>query len=136
MKQYPSPGITVIWNPELCIHTGNCLRGSPAVFDRGRQPWIDVTAGNPEDIAHTIRTCPTGALTYLPGEGMEPESVESPTRVEVRPNGPLFLRGDIQVTNTSGDMLAELPRVALCRCGGSANKPFCDGSHRSNGFKG
>lgn len=49
-------------------------------------------------------------------------------------DGPLLLKGRIRQAPTPGAALVEHAEVALCRCGGSANKPFCDGSHRRNGF--
>lgn len=66
-----------------------------------------------------------------------PAESPEPTSVEVRENGPLFLRGDLTIaaphSATPGGEVKDT-RVALCRCGGSSNKPFCDGTHR-NGFQ-
>jgi CDGSH-type Zn-finger protein len=50
------------------------------------------------------------------------------------PKGPLFLRGRIQIRDAEERLIREDTRVALCRCGASENKPFCDGSHRRIGF--
>jgi CDGSH-type Zn-finger protein len=50
------------------------------------------------------------------------------------PNGPLFLRGQLRIVDGTG-VVREATRVALCRCGGSGNKPFCDGTHREIGFR-
>lgn len=57
-------------------------------------------------------------------------------KVQVRARGPLVLEGDFKLVDGQG---AEVPcgaarRVALCRCGASATKPFCDGSHYRTGF--
>ena len=49
-------------------------------------------------------------------------------------NGPLFVRGHVRIVDEQGIVQREATRLALCRCGGSGNKPFCDGSHRTNGF--
>jgi CDGSH-type Zn-finger protein len=49
-------------------------------------------------------------------------------------DGPLLLKGRIRYTPAAGAAAVEHAEVALCRCGGSASKPFCDGSHRRNGF--
>lgn len=58
-----------------------------------------------------------------------------PVRIIVRPNGPYFIEGPAAVVDLEGrEYRSDKPRIALCRCGGSAAKPFCDGSHRSNGF--
>jgi uncharacterized Fe-S cluster protein YjdI len=133
-KVYERPEIRVWWDASRCIHTGRCLRGLPEVFDVNARPWIDVSAASPERIAATIRTCPTGALRY-DGSGVEPEQPDEPTSVEVRPNGPLLVRGRLRIRTATGEVLAEEPRVALCRCGASENKPFCDNSHRLIGFR-
>lgn len=56
-------------------------------------------------------------------------------QILVLADGPLLLRGDVVVEDTDGTVLREGPQVALCRCGGSANQPFCDGAHGSTGFQ-
>ena len=66
--------------------------------------------------------------------GLQEEGTDE-TLVEARPNGPLFLRGRIRIEDADGNPIREDTRVALCRCGGSANKPFCDGTHKKNGFR-
>jgi len=53
--------------------------------------------------------------------------------VDVRENGPNFLRGDLTVSAPGGTVRDT--RVALCRCGASSNKPYCDGTHRQIGFQ-
>lgn len=55
--------------------------------------------------------------------------------INVRPNGPLIVTGDFKLLDSEGNAYTvENERVVLCRCGGSSNKPFCDGTHRTNGF--
>ena len=55
--------------------------------------------------------------------------------VKVRESGPYLIRGKITLTDADGNLYSiEGENVALCRCGGSHTKPFCDGSHRENGF--
>ncbi len=57
------------------------------------------------------------------------------TTIKVRESGPYLVRGPLTLTDADGNVYAAAgENVALCRCGGSATKPFCDGSHRSNGF--
>jgi uncharacterized Fe-S cluster protein YjdI/CDGSH-type Zn-finger protein len=134
-KEYGNDRIVVTWEPAYCIHTGNCLRGLPTVFDSWRRPWIEVDEASADEIAEVVMTCPTGALHFrrLDGGPQEPESVE--TTVELRPNGPMFVRGKVRIQDPSGHLLREDRRIALCRCGGSENKPFCDGTHRKIGFR-
>ena len=58
-------------------------------------------------------------------------------RLEVEPqvDGPLVVRGNLEITAGTGRVVARVTKTALCRCGGSANKPFCDGTHARNGFR-
>lgn len=55
-------------------------------------------------------------------------------RIMVRPDGPLIARGNVEVLDAEGQVLFNGDDVALCRCGASGNKPFCDGSHKESGF--
>ena len=57
--------------------------------------------------------------------------------IMVRPDGPLICKGDSEITllNAEGEVILKDKEFALCRCGLSNNKPFCDGSHKTNGFK-
>ena len=57
--------------------------------------------------------------------------------IMVRPDGPLICGSDsvVLVQDADGNIIAQEKELALCRCGGSANKPFCDGSHKRNGFQ-
>ena len=134
-RVYASDAIEVDWEPRLCIHTGNCWRSLPKVFDAERRPWIDVDAADADAIASTVLTCPTGALHFRLRNGGREEEPEEPVTIEPRPNGPLFVRGRIQIEDADGNVIREDTRLALCRCGGSENKPFCDGTHRRIGFE-
>lgn len=51
-------------------------------------------------------------------------------------NGPYLVSGSVKLTDPNGREIAHPEQMALCRCGGSSNKPFCDGTHLSNGFDG
>lgn len=136
-REYEANGLRVIWDASRCIHVGKCLRALPEVFDVQARPWVDMEGAEPEQIAAAVRTCPTGALRHegtRDGEFVEP--VEEPTAVEVRPNGPLYVRGRTRILGPGGVVISEENRVALCRCGASENKPFCDNSHRLIGFRG
>lgn len=55
--------------------------------------------------------------------------------ITVRENGPYFVKGPITLVDAAGDEFrVEREVIALCRCGGSSNKPFCDGTHSRIGF--
>lgn len=134
-RTYRNDRIAVFWEPRLCIHVGHCFRGLPEVFQPMQRPWVRVDAATADRIADVVMTCPTGALHFERLDGGPQEVELDQTMIEARPNGPLFVRGRIRITAPSGEVLREDTRVALCRCGHSNNKPFCDGSHRRVGFR-
>lgn len=65
------------------------------------------------------------------------QSEQEPVTIcEVRENGSLLVLGTLEVRMPDGTVLTKGPRTSFCRCGASANKPFCDGAHRNIGFIG
>jgi uncharacterized Fe-S cluster protein YjdI/CDGSH-type Zn-finger protein len=134
-RVYANDRIEVAWEPAFCIHVAECLRGLPAVFDNQRRPWITIDNGSPDEIGEVIERCPTGALHFRRRDRGPQEPVPEETTVQERPNGPLFVRGKIRIVGQDRKLVREDVRVALCRCGASQNKPFCDGSHRRVGFR-
>ena len=81
-----------------------------------------------------IEQCPSGARTCaVDGETFEPDL---PVEVAVIPDGPLWVSGGIAVMQSNGTALETRNRVTLYRCGESASKPLCDGSHKDAGFTG
>lgn len=134
-RVYQNERIAVYWEPKLWIHAGNCYRGLPEVFQPQSRPWVSVDAAEPDKIAEVIMTCPTGALHFerLDGDPQEPQHEK--TTINARPNGPLFVRGAVEIVGPGGHLIRKDTRVALCRCGHSENKPFCDGTHRQIGFR-
>ena len=127
--------IEVLWEPKLCIHAGYCFRGLPEVFQPESRPWVKMDEATAERIAEVVMTCPTGALHFerLDGGPQEPQPEE--TTINARTNGPLYVRGSLRILGPGGQFIRKDTRVALCRCGHSENKPFCDGSHRRVGFR-
>ena len=134
-RVYKNDQIAIYWEPGLCIHVGNCFRGLPKVFDPQARPWVAIDADTADRIARVVETCPTGALHYERLDGGAQESVPAETTIDARPNGPLFVRGPLKIIEVGGHVIREDTRAALCRCGHSKNKPFCDGTHRLIGFK-
>ena len=64
--------------------------------------------------------------------------MDEPVVIRCRENGPLVVLGEVKVVDHLGNAFvvpAGKPALALCRCGQSSIKPFCDGSHRANGFQ-
>lgn len=136
-RTYETDEVRVLWDATRCTHVATCLNALPEVFDVRRRPWIDVSGASAQEIAETVQLCPTGALRYEAlAESLRDEQPDEPTTVEIRPNGPMVVRGHIKITDGRGEVLAEENRVSLCRCGASENKPFCDNTHRAIGFRG
>lgn len=135
-KPYTSPDITVTYDVKRCIHVAECVRRLPQVFDTEKRPWIQPNNATADEIAATVERCPSGALQYTRHDGGAAEPIPEETTIQVRPNGPLFVRGNVKITDVNGTLLSESIRTALCRCGQSENKPFCDNTHRKIGFKG
>jgi uncharacterized Fe-S cluster protein YjdI len=67
LQSYEGEGITVTFDPNICTHSANCVRGLPAVFDTRRQRWVDVTAATADEIAAQVAKCPSGALQVRRG---------------------------------------------------------------------
>ncbi|MBP7549977.1 MAG: (4Fe-4S)-binding protein [Gemmatimonadaceae bacterium] len=61
-QTYEAPGITVTFDPGICIHSAVCVRGLPAVFDVRRKRWIHAEAASPDEVAAQVARCPSGAL--------------------------------------------------------------------------
>ena len=59
---------------------------------------------------------------------------DGPLHIDPQVNGPLQIRGNLEITSGTGRMVARVTNARLCRCGGSQNKPYCDGTHAKNGF--
>lgn len=64
-KRYSNGEITVIWQPDLCRHTGICARGLPLVFNPSRRPWIELEHADTGTIVGQVDRCPSGALTWV-----------------------------------------------------------------------
>jgi uncharacterized Fe-S cluster protein YjdI len=147
-KDYRAEGITVHWRAERCIHSQRCVDGLPEVFDRDARPWIRPDAAPADALAAVIDTCPSRALTYTRTDGAEPgpgaarPDEDAPAGdgaevvVNVKRNGPIAIVGPVRVVDDDGNVLSTGDRTFLCRCGGSSSKPFCDGTHKQNGFEG
>ena len=131
-RAYVAPGVTVYYDARRCVHVANCVRGLPEVFDTAQRPWIQPWQAPAERVAAVVRTCPTGALHYAL-EASEPERPADPTTVRPIPDGPLVMSGNLTLQTPGGEVRDV--RAALCRCGGSGNKPFCDGTHLEIGWK-
>lgn len=130
-RAYAGAGVTVYYDARRCLHVANCVRGLPEVFRPQERPWIQAGNAPAQAVAAVVRSCPTGALHYVL-EGGEPEQPDATTTITPSPDGPLMIRGNLVIRAPGGEQREV--RAALCRCGQSGNKPYCDGTHRKVGW--
>lgn len=123
---------TIRDNRGICAHVGYCTDGLPKVFQMGVEPWIDPDAETLEKIIQTIEKCPSGALSYSMDGVLYNKFSENP-EIKIIEDGPYFVRGSIELHDK--DQPESEEHYALCRCGKSKNKPFCDGQHWYTKFK-
>jgi CDGSH-type Zn-finger protein len=135
VKHFAGIEITVHFNKLQCAAAEECSRGLPRVFRHGDvtrflsgKGWIQPDREPVEKVIEVIRRCPSGALRYeIRGETGPDHSI--PQRIRIRKNGPYEVTGNIPL-RTSFWMEGQTRQIyALCRCGASRNKPFCDSSH-------
>ena len=129
-KEFTGPVLDLTDAPTMCVHARFC--------DRAGGIWkLTEQSDDPEarEIAiEEARDCPSGRLVVWDKEGNEIEPEFEPEIVLVEDpfegvSGPLWVRGGITIECADGTTYEVRNRVTLCRCGKSANKPFCDGSH-------
>lgn len=111
------------------------MRGLPQVFDTAKKPWIEPSHSSADTIAQVIHRCPSGALRYERLDGGADEPIPNEVTGTFSENGPLYLQGNLRLEDADGKIIFEGTRVALCRCGASSNKPFCDRSHQDVNFQ-
>jgi CDGSH-type Zn-finger protein len=131
---YEGKEITIFDNRAICAHAGFCTDGLKSVFRMNAEPWIEPDAAAVDEVIATIRKCPSGALSYA-RNGVEASSPPRAPVVTVMNDGPYAVTGGIELVAVPFGEGASREHYTLCRCGGSKNKPFCDGTHWSIGFK-
>lgn len=135
-KQYTNNEVTVVWEPEKCIHSGICFKGLPDVFQPRERPWVKIDKASTEELVNQVKQCPSGALGFFMNGEKDQSSEVLETKVEVLKNGPLLVYGTLCVTYKDGSQETKNKTTAFCRCGMSDNKPYCDGTHVKNDFRG
>lgn len=130
---YRGAAIVVSFNRLQCSASERCAKALPLVFRDGEKPWIQPDRADADIIIEVVRRCPSGALRYTRHGQSGPTDVNAPS-IHIARNGPYEVQGfDLETENWSEGASHE--RFTLCRCGGSKNKPFCDGTHRSIKFQ-
>ncbi|MDR0744096.1 MAG: (4Fe-4S)-binding protein [Tannerella sp.] len=142
VREYTNGEVTIVWQPKYCIHATFCWRESPEIFDPEKRPWVHASGISSEKIIKQVERCPSEALTYYYNDRKDEyvKKSETPavteTQIEVTPNGPLIVTGNVKIINDKGETEIRYDTTALCRCGGTKTPPYCDGTHVEIGFKG
>jgi CDGSH-type Zn-finger protein/uncharacterized Fe-S cluster protein YjdI len=132
---YPGKTIDVTWDERLCIHIGECGKSEGDLFIGGRDPWCQPDLTSVDNTIDVVERCPSGALAYSCKDGNKTEIATAKNTVHLVYNGPLYLRGELNIDDATDDMPGTEFRAALCRCGHSKNKPFCDNNHLEANFE-
>jgi len=135
VKEYSNKDLTVVWKPDVCIHAKLCWKGLLHVFNPQNRPWVNIDGASSERIIKQVNACPSGALSIkkeLKNEIMEGNNI----KINVAENGPLLVNGTCEIVKSDGSTEIKDKVTAFCRCGASANKPYCDGQHRKVNFIG
>lgn len=128
-RTYSGSEADISFEGRRCIHAERCVHGLPGVFDPDSRPWINPDGGSAEGIAAVVGRCPTGAISMIRHDGGPEEIADDRVSISVVPDGPLHARGALSVGLPGETEKLEEKRAAFCRCGRSANKPFCDNAH-------
>ncbi|MEZ4301099.1 MAG: CDGSH iron-sulfur domain-containing protein [Polyangiaceae bacterium] len=130
VQEYRGQKVLIRFEGKKCIHARHCVLGRPDVFiPNAPGAWIQPDGASAEAVAHIANNCPSGAITYERLDGGEQESPPKVNTARIRENGPVALHAEMEL---GGEKML---RATLCRCGASANKPYCDGSHATAGFQ-
>lgn len=129
---YEGDGLTIDDDLSLCTQAGYC-------GDRFANVWAMLAKSSDPEVRERIRRmsmlCPSGRIvTRVEGSEVGDEIAYEPS-VAVIADGPIWVRGKVQVVGADGEPYEVRNRQTLCRCGASRNKPFCDGRHKRIGFE-
>lgn len=130
--KYKGKKITINDDRGICSHAGYCTSGLPKVFRMGVEPWINADGETVDKIIETIKKCPSGALSYEIEDELF-DHFSDAAEIQITEDGPYFVKGSIALKDK--DTPESKEHFALCRCGHSRNKPFCDGQHWYQKFR-
>jgi CDGSH-type Zn-finger protein/truncated hemoglobin YjbI len=140
---YVGQQVTILDNRGTCQHSGLCSERLATVFRAGQEPFIAPSGGRMDEIIRAVRDCPSGALNFAIDAREAREQVDLDNhrepRIEMSKDGPYRVTGRIPLVDAVGreharNQGASHEHYALCRCGQSRNKPFCNGMHCYVGF--
>ncbi len=133
-KLYQGKDIDVSFELKRCIHAAECGHRLQVVFDVAKRPWVQQDNATADEVQDTIEHCPSGALKFIRHDGGEQEQVPAENVIVITESGEYRVHADAALVTMNDEEIAEEYRMTLCRCGESANKPFCDNTHRKARF--
>ena len=133
METVQGRDVTIVFDGKRCVHARNCVLSHPEVFVPNVQgEWIYPDAAPAAEVVRIGQNCPSGAIRVLwRDDRVGSDAPPIVNTLRVRENGPLALEAPVLLAGVA----LEGPRATLCRCGASANKTFCDGSHTAAGLR-
>jgi CDGSH-type Zn-finger protein len=130
-RMFKGTGVVMSDNHSFCTHAGFC-------GDRFTSVWQMIRRTDDPRVRERLKAmvdrCPSGTLAHAPDLESPDEEPVFERGIGVVKDGPYWVRGGIAVQSADGSTYEVRNRMTLCRCGGSENKPFCDGTHWENGF--
>lgn len=135
IQDYQGERARILFNRSICSGAARCVGSLPEVFrSDSSDNWIHPDSGEIADIRRVVGDCPSGALSMsLEGAPVPPVTRVDPS-IEIVRNGPYIVEA-IELRGVEWHTEANTTKYALCRCGLSKNKPFCDYSHAEKGWK-
>jgi len=132
-KTYSNGEVTIVWKPDLCVHSTKCFRGLPEVFNPRVKPWIEPGQASTSSIVDQVQMCPSGALSIeappipavVDDTPLNPEERPS-VSIQVQDSGPYLVSGPVTVKLPNGTEVIHAVTTALCSCGKSGVMPSCD----------
>lgn len=117
--------LTLWFDAKRCIHARFCVTGAPETFVANADgDWLYPDNTDTEQLIHIAKQCPSGAIQIQRKDDRPDETPPQINTVRIYENGPLAVQAEIIL-----DGISDGTRRMLCRCGKSADKPYCDGSH-------
>jgi CDGSH-type Zn-finger protein/truncated hemoglobin YjbI len=141
LDTYAGQGATITDNRGTCAQSGFCTDRLPTVFRARQEPFVAPNGGRLDEIIRAARDCPSGALgfTFDGVRALAQADRDRSPGIEVSKDGPYRVTGAVPLLDAQGraeprNAGASTEHYSLCRCGRSANKPFCSGMHWNADF--
>ena len=133
LQVYEGKEITVNFNRSICAGAANCVHDLPSVFASDNSTnWIYPDNDTNDKIIKTVNSCPSGALSYSI-KGKVTIDKRTKAKISIVKNGPYVVE-EVKLVGMPTPTNFSTTKYALCRCGHSKNKPFCDYSHAENNW--